>query len=155
MTGPLTIRLAPALRKWLVAWFAAMEAFMIILGAATVAHGSLSEGAVASGVAVLLPLLCWRWVGLAVTGAADRLIVRGFLTTRSIPSRDIAGFRVGGHRRETPGVAVRTVLRDGSTVVLAATGFYFRARQEVEGYRAELEDWRLSPSSTARLASIK
>ena len=139
---PVTIRLAPTMQKVLVVWLALLAACAVAIGAAAAAHGSLAGALVAFAFVGMLATVGRRWASLAVTVGHNELVVRQFLGSRTVQRSDIASFRVGGRRIETPGIAVRAVLRDGSSFVLAATGFYFRSEQDVQTFCIALEDWR-------------
>jgi hypothetical protein len=132
------------MRRYLRAYFLVVVLFVGVLGIAAITHGKWMAGLIAGVVVGLLGMMGWRWSSLAVTAGEGGLIVRQFLRTRQISRGEILSFRVGGHRRETQGVAVRAALREGSTVVLGATGWYFRSPEDVEALCTVLEMWRRS-----------
>ena len=142
VAAAVTVGLAPGMRRFLIAWFLVMSVLVAVMGLEAIIYGKLIGAAVAGAVVVLLGTVAWRWSSLSVTAGEDGLIVRQFFNTQRINRSELVSFRVGGHRLETPGVAVRAVLRDGSTVVLSATGWYFRSPDDVERCRAALEAWR-------------
>ena len=142
MREPTVIRLAPRMQTVLALWFALLTIFALAIGASAGAHGSLPGTLVAIAFAGMVAAIGWRWVTLAVTLLGNELVVRQFLGTRLVRRSEIASFRVGGRRNEAPGIAVRAVLRDGSSLVLPATGFYFRSEQDVQAFCMSLEDWR-------------
>jgi MFS family permease len=144
MAGAVTIQLAPGMRRYLRAYFLVMVLFVGVLGIAAITHGKWVAGLIAGVVVWLLGMMGWRWSSLAVAAGEGGLIVRQFLRTRQISRGEILSFRVGGRRRETPGVAVRALLRDGSTVVLGATGWYCRSPEDVEALCTVLDMWRRS-----------
>ncbi|MBV9101559.1 MAG: hypothetical protein JO198_11030 [Candidatus Dormibacteraeota bacterium] len=145
------IRLASRFRLFIAAWFSVCGIiFVMIFGAEALLRGSWAGAMVALGVLVVLAVVAWRWASLAVTTADDRLVVRQFFSTRVIWRTEIASFRVDGTRRETPGIVVRAVLNDGATVVLGATGWYFRSPAEVKTLCDALGNWLGSGVLTLR-----
>ncbi|MDQ1460868.1 MAG: hypothetical protein QOI08_2352, partial [Actinomycetota bacterium] len=143
-------RHSPVSRKFVVAWHLVLGLFVVVLFAEAIGHGSWPGALIGVGVLVALGVVAWRWSTLAVTPTHDRLMVRQLFSTRAILKREIASFRTGGSRREAPGLAVRAVLENSETVVLGATGWYFRGPAEVESMCAALESWLRSAALTVR-----
>src|ERR1039457_5290185 len=115
MTGSPTIPLAAGQRRFVFAWCSVLALFVAILGVEAIAVGSVLAASVSAAIIALLCLVGWRWSSLSVTAMEDRLMIRQFFTTRVVRRSDVSSFRVGGGRRETPGVAVGAVLPDGQT----------------------------------------
>jgi hypothetical protein len=141
MSTSLTLRLDRGFRALLVAWSSVVGLFILLFAIVAARHRPLL---------VLVPLVMlgliaawgWRWTQEAVIGTDTDLIIRNLLTTRRIPRQSIRGFRLGGSTLEYPGRAIRAVLDDGSTVVLAATGRYSAPSADHEARLAQLQEWR-------------
>jgi hypothetical protein len=115
--------------------------FAALLGTAAVAHGSPLALIPIIGFTSVLAQYGWRWARMTVIADGTGLTIRNLLTTHHVARRRVRDFRLGGSRGEYPGRAIRVVLVDGSTMVLAATGRYFLQTTEHEGQLAELQDW--------------
>jgi cell division protein FtsW (lipid II flippase) len=134
----------------------AVLALLIVYGffAALMAAGAVTHGSPLA----LLPITAfiavpagigWRWARMAVIADATGLTVRNLMTTHHVARRRVRDFRLGGSRFEYPGRAIRVVVEDGSTIVLAATGRYYRQTPEHEAQLAALRNWlrRSAPKS--------
>jgi hypothetical protein len=142
----LEIRLGHTARGFAVAWFGLCGLLLLLMLVAAALHGA---GWAALGVAVFgaaVAGVVWRWTNMSVVGEPDQLVVRNFFGTRRIPRNVIEDFRLGGSNWESPGVAIRVVLRDRTTVVLTATGRYFASPADHDVRLAQLKEWRHRPA---------
>jgi hypothetical protein len=115
--------------------------FAALMGVGAVVHGSPLALLPIIGLMALMAGFGWRWARMTVIADATGLTIRNLLTTHHVARRRVRGFRLGGSRGEYPGRAIRAVLEDGSTIVLAATGSYI-GRAPAHGRQlAELGDW--------------
>ncbi len=87
-------------------------------------HGALAVLLISVVAAGFFTAVAWRWSRVGVRSTRGALIVRNFTSTRTIPRESVAGFRLGRSRFEYQGRAIRVLLTDGSSVVIAATERY-------------------------------
>jgi hypothetical protein len=92
-------------------------------------------------LAGFLAAVAWRWSRVGVRSTRDALIVHNFASTRTIPRELVAGFRLGGARREYPGKAIRVLLANGASVVMVATGRYSGSAVHHDEELARLQTW--------------
>ena len=104
-------------------------------------HGPLAVLLVSVVAAGLFMAVAWRWSRVGVRSDGGVLIVRNFASTRTIPRESVAGFRLGGARFKYQGRAVRVLLTDGSSVVIAATERYSGSPVHHDEQLARLRVW--------------
>jgi hypothetical protein len=128
-------------RSFIAAWFGACALFALILIVVGAVRGR-PQALLLLLMPVLILAIGWRWTRVAVIGDDTELVIRNLLRTERILRGEIQTFRVGGSKAEYPGRAIRAVLKDGSTVVLSATGRYSGPSDAHEGQLAKLNRWR-------------
>jgi len=104
-------------------------------------HGALAELLISVVAAGLFAAVAWRWSRVGVRSTRGALIVRNFASTRIIARQSVAGFRLGGVRRKYAGRAIRVLLTDGSSVVIAATERYSGSPVHHDEQLARLRIW--------------
>lgn len=141
MAAHLEIRLAIKERRNVASYFGLLGLLLLGMIVAAALHGAVIGVLVAAAVGAVVAACIWRWSQMAVICQGERLIVRGFFSSRSIPRTTIRDFRIGGSDWSYPGRAIRVVLEDGSTVVLYATGRYHAPLEEYEPLLVQLRGW--------------
>ena len=128
-----------------VAYCSVLGLFPLLFAIEAGLHGSIIGVAAALLVLGLLGATAWRCRLVTVVGDENGLLIRNFGWTQRLQLDEIAGFRSGGSGWEWPGRAVRVLRKDGSTVVLVATGRYSSSERH-EGQLAQLERWLRAPA---------
>ena len=143
MTRRLEIR-PTGLRRFAMAYFTVIGLWLLVFLIAAILHGAALAVVAVVVVAVGVGTYAWRWARISVVANDEGLIVRNLISSRTIPRSAIRGFREGGSSWEYPGRAIRVVLEDDSTVVIAATTSYFSSAVERASGLARLIEWQTS-----------
>ena len=104
-------------------------------------HGALAVLLISVVAAGLFTAVAWRWSRVGVRSTRGALIVRNFASTRTIPREQVAGFRLDTARFKYQGRAIRVLLTDGSSVVIAATERYSGSPVHHDEQLAGLRIW--------------
>ena len=124
LDAEIDFRIPQPFRTFSVGWFSVLALAAVFSAIEAAMHGPLAELPISVVAAGLFAAVAWRWSRVGVRSTRGALIVRNFASTRTIPRELVAGFRLGGVRRKYAGLAIRVLLTDGSSVVIAATERY-------------------------------
>jgi hypothetical protein len=124
LDAEIDFRIPQPFRTFSVGWFSVLALGAVFSAIEGAMHGALSGLLISVVAAGLFTAVAWRWSRVGVRSTRGALIVRNFFSKRTIPSESVAGFRLGRARFEYQGRAIRVLLTDGSSVVIAATERY-------------------------------
>jgi len=141
LDADIEFRMPQPLRTVYVGWFSFLALWAVLFAIEAAVHGSLAGLLISVVLAGLLAAVAWRWSRVGVRSTRAALIVHNFASTRTIPRESVAGFRLGGARREYPGRAIRVLLADGASVVMVATGRYSGSAVHHDEELARLQTW--------------
>lgn len=124
LAAEVDFRIPQPFRTFSVGWFSVLALGATFSAIEAAMRGALAELLVSVVAAELFTAVAWRWSRVGARSTRDALIVRNFASTRTIPREQVAGFRLDTARFKYQGRAIRVLLTDGSSVVIAATERY-------------------------------
>ena len=141
MDAEIDFRIPQPFRTFSVGWFSVLALGAVFSAIEAAMHGALAGLLISVVAAGLFTAVAWRWSRVGVRSTRGALIVRNFASTRTIPRESVAGFRLGGARFKYQGRAIRVLLTDGSSVVIAATERYSGSPVHHDEQLARLRVW--------------
>ena len=141
LDAEIDFRIPQPFRTFSVGWFSVLALAAVFSAIEAALHGALTELLLSVVAAGLFAAVAWRWSRVGVRSTRGALIVRNFASTRIIARQSVAGFRLGGVRRKYAGRAIRVLLTDGSSVVIAATERYSGSPVHHDEQLARLRIW--------------
>ena len=141
LEAEIDFRIPQPFRAFSVGWFSVLALAAVLSAIEAAMHGGLAELLIAVVAAGLFTAIAWRWRRVGVRGTSDALIVRNFASSRTIPRESVASFRLGEARFKYQGRAIRVLLTDGSSVVIAATERYSGSPVHHDEQLADLRIW--------------
>jgi hypothetical protein len=124
LDAEIDFRIPQPFRAFSVGWFSVLALGAVLSAIEAAMHGGLAELLISVVAAGLFTAVAWRWSRVGARSTRRGLIVRNFASTRTIPRASVAGFRLGDARFKYQGRAIRVLLTDGSSLVIAATERY-------------------------------
>ncbi len=141
MDAEIDFRIPQPFRTLAAGWFSVLALGAVLAAITAAAQGALAQLLISVGAAALFAAVAWRWIRVGVRSAGGALIVRNFASTRTIPGEWVAGFALGEAPRRYQGRAIRVLLTDGSSVVIAATERYSGSPVDHDQQLAGLRAW--------------
>jgi hypothetical protein len=141
LDAEIDFRIPQPFRTFSVGWFSVLALGAALSAIAAAMRGALALLLISVAAAGLFAAVAWRWSAVGVRSTRGALRVRNFASSRTISREAVAGFRLGRARFEYQGQAIRVLLTDGSSVVIAATERYSGSPVHHDEQLAGLRCW--------------
>jgi hypothetical protein len=148
LDAEIDFRVPQPFRTFSIGWFSVLALGAVFSAIEAARHGDLAELLISVVAAGLFIAVAWCWSRVGVRSTRGALTVRNFASTRTIPRESVAGFLLTGARFKYQGRAIRVLLTDGSSVVIAATERYSGSPVHHDEQLARLRIWLAGAGAT-------